>query len=391
MHIRWNHEKTFIVYALSITIMKALSILSWYILLTGSLLAQVPEPHLYTENIVPNPSFEKYASSPIGWFYKGQHFTKVMKYWNSATAASPDVFGPKVRVPTHWASKGFGEQQAHSGSSMVGITAYGCENGKPHCREYIQIQLKEPLVVGQSYYAEFYAAPLSRGLRINNLAMYFSKEQIGLSIAAPIEVTPQVHAEEIVGPNGTSWYRISGRFKAEAESEYLTIGNFCPDTLTNVFAPYTNGVNYAYYYIDDVSIKKEKPILKVPIKEDDLSRITIEEGKVVQLKNIFFDSDKSELLPRSYVELNKLLKLLRNHPTMIIEISGHTDSTGDFDYNLFLSQRRAKSVVDFLIKHGISPSRTLYKGFGSTKSISSNDNENGRQMNRRVEVLILRE
>jgi len=77
------------------------------------------------ENIIPNASFEKYASTPIGWFYKGQHFTTVMKYWKAPTGASPDIFGPKVRVPAQWAEKGFGKQGAHSGVSMSGITAYG--------------------------------------------------------------------------------------------------------------------------------------------------------------------------------------------------------------------------------------------------------------------------
>ncbi|MEM9819797.1 MAG: OmpA family protein [Bacteroidota bacterium] len=369
--------------------MKVLGTISCCLFLCCSLFAQAPIHQGRTDNIVPNPGFERYSSSPIGWFYKGSHFTNVMKYWHSATSASPDVFGPKVRVPTHWAAKGFGEQAAHDGVSMVGITAFGCEDGKPHCREYIQIQLKEPLVLGQSYYAEFWVAPLARGLRINNLAMYFSKERIGLSTAAPIEVIPQVFSESIVQRYGQTWHRIAGRFQAESEAEYLTIGNFCPDSLTQMFSPDPNNLNYAYYYIDDVLVKKEEPILKVPIKADDLSRIKIEEGKVVQLKNIFFDSDKSELLPRSYVELNKLLQLLQENPTMIIEISGHTDSTGDFDYNLFLSRRRAKAVVDFLIQRGISPSRSLYKGYGSTKAISSNDTERGRQLNRRVEFLIV--
>ena len=51
------------------------------------------------QNIVPNPSFELYSGPPIGWFYKGDHYTEVMKYWSSPTVASPDVFGPRVRVP----------------------------------------------------------------------------------------------------------------------------------------------------------------------------------------------------------------------------------------------------------------------------------------------------
>ena len=128
-------------------------------------------------NIIPNPSFERFSSPPIGWFYKGKHYTEVMKYWSSATNASPDVFGPKVRVPDHWQKKGFGKQNPRSGHAMSGITVYGCEEGKPHCREYIQIQLSEPLVVGQDYLAEMYVTHLPYSLRSNNLGFHFSDTQ----------------------------------------------------------------------------------------------------------------------------------------------------------------------------------------------------------------------
>jgi len=139
--------------------MKKLYLSSLLLLVFAYAYSQTPEA-MAVENIVPNPGFESYSGTPIGWFYKGKHFTDVMKYWDSATSASPDVFGPKVRVPAHWAAKGFGKQSAHLGKSMAGITAYGCEEGKPHCREYIQIQLEEPLVIGQGYYAEFYVSHL---------------------------------------------------------------------------------------------------------------------------------------------------------------------------------------------------------------------------------------
>ena len=108
-----------------------------------------------TSNIVPNPGFERFSATPIGWFYKGEHFTRVMKYWSSPTGASPDVFGPKVRVPETWADKDFGKHPPHQGGAMAGVTLFGCKDGKPHCREYVQVQLAEPLVVGQQYYIEF--------------------------------------------------------------------------------------------------------------------------------------------------------------------------------------------------------------------------------------------
>ncbi|MEZ4983234.1 MAG: hypothetical protein R2769_16930, partial [Saprospiraceae bacterium] len=129
-------------------------ILILFFCLSGNLLLAQSSAEVQLENIVPNGGFEQYAATPIGWFYKGQHFTNVMKFWSSPTAASPDIFGPKVRVPAHWADKGFGKMKPHGGESMVGLTLYGCDDGKPHCREYIQIQLKEPLVPSQGYYFE---------------------------------------------------------------------------------------------------------------------------------------------------------------------------------------------------------------------------------------------
>ena len=367
--------------------MRTPQIILLLLLMTCLVTAQTATAQL---NIVPNPGFEKYSSTPIGWFYKGAHFTSVMKYWSSPTSASPDVFGPRVRVPAHWASKGFGEQSARSGKSMVGLTAYGCDEGKPHCREYIQIQLAEPLVKGQKYYVEFWVTHLSRSLQVNNLGAYFSDTPFKEIIDVVIDAAPQIKADQVVSASPNNWKKISGSFEANSEASYLVIGNFYPDSLTKVQRYNSNSLNYAYYYVDDVQLRKEQPILAVPIKDDDLTRITIEEGKVVQLKNIFFDTNKAELLPRSNIELKKLLQLMNDNPTMVIEISGHTDSRGDTDYNLALSAKRAKAVFDYLIANGIGNERIRSAGYGSAKAIASNEDDLGRQMNRRVEFLILK-
>lgn len=369
--------------------MKLFNFFILFLWLNGSLISQNASD-LNSENIIPNPSFEIYSSTPIGWFYKGKHFTDVMKYWSSATQASPDVFGPKVRVPSHWAAKGFGDQTPHSGESMSGITVYGCTEGKPHCREYIQIQLREPLVMNQKYYAEFWVSHLPLSLRVNGIGMYFSDEKLNVNTDGPLDFKPQISAAEVISAPDHRWVKISGRFKATSEGEYLIIGNFLTDSLTNIRSPGPNALNYGYYYIDDILLKKEKPILEVPVKENDLCCITIEEGKVVELSNIFFDHDKAELLPRSYVELNKLLKLMQENPSMIIEIRGHTDSVGENDYNVYLSRKRAKAVVDFLNENGINKSRTRYAGYGDSDPVANNSNTKGRQLNRRVEFLVIR-
>ncbi len=341
------------------------------------------------ENIVPNPSFEVYSSPPIGWFYKGIHYSTVMKYWSSPTNASPDIFGPKVRVPAHWEEKGFGNQHPRSGVSMSGITVYGCNEGKPHCREYIQIQLSEPLVVGQDYLFEVWISHLKNSLRVNNLGVGFSKEKINETGDGLLQLKPEFFEKALIDAPDTTWIKVSGRLNAKSEFEYLIIGNFFTDekTLTLKRSPET--LPYAYYYIDDVLLKKVPPILHVPVKDDDLTKIKLEEGKVVQLKDIYFEHDKSELMPRSYVELRKLLKVMNENPGLAILVCGHTDNTGEMNYNRVLSEKRAQSVVNYLVTNGIHPNRTKAKGCGSSQPIAPNSSEKGRQLNRRVEFTVL--
>ena len=112
-------------------------------------------------------------------------------------------------------------------------------------------------------------------------------------------------------------------------------------------------------------------------------------GAKVVLRNIFFDTGKSDLRPESATELQRLIKLLNENPTLKIEVSGHTDNIGDAKINQSLSEQRAVSVVNFLITNGISKTRLVSKGYGSSQAIDSNDSETGRQNNRRTEFKIL--
>lgn len=362
-------------------------LLAW--LVCGLLAAQSAD-ETSQENLVPNPGFEEFSGIPIGWYYRGSHFTNVVRYWSSATAASPDAFGPKVRVPEQWAEKGFGDQIPRSGEAMAGITVYGCEEGKPHCREYIQVQLLEPLVIGQNYYIEFYVSHLLRSLQVNNIGAYFSEGIVDVKTDVPLEFEPMIYASQVVKADNHRWVKISGTFQATTEADYLILGNFYPDSLTTVQESMKNNLRFGYYYIDDVLLRKMPPILDVPLQPDDLSLIKVEEGGLFQLRNIFFDTDKYELLPRSYVELKKLLHIMEENPTLVIEVRGHTDSRGRDEYNSYLSRKRAQAVVNFLNENGIDPKRTHYVGFGSTQPVADNDTEEGRQQNRRVEFLILR-
>jgi outer membrane protein OmpA-like peptidoglycan-associated protein len=109
----------------------------------------------------------------------------------------------------------------------------------------------------------------------------------------------------------------------------------------------------------------------------------------ITLNNVFFDFDKNELKQESFVELDKLADLLKKNPTVKIEISGHTDNKGDKKYNLALSQKRAESVVNYLVQKGIAAARLVAKGYGDTMPIAPNDTEENKAKNRRTEVKVL--
>jgi outer membrane protein OmpA-like peptidoglycan-associated protein len=133
-------------------------------------------------------------------------------------------------------------------------------------------------------------------------------------------------------------------------------------------------------------------LVKVGYKEihKDLYLVPIEIGQIVRLNNVFFDFDKWDLRPESFVELDRVVTLLKDNPAIEIEMSAHTDSKGSDDYNFRLSDNRAKSVKDYIISKGIPESRIASKGYGETKPVATNDTDEGRQLNRRVEFTILK-
>lgn len=123
--------------------------------------------------------------------------------------------------------------------------------------------------------------------------------------------------------------------------------------------------------------------------EKNISLRPFEKGASVVLNNIFFETGKATLSNQSRLELEKAITLLNANPKMKIEIGGHTDNVSDDAFNLKLSQDRAKSVRDYLIKGGIAPVRLVAKGYGESAPIETNDTEAGRQSNRRTEFKIL--
>lgn len=136
------------------------------------------------------------------------------------------------------------------------------------------------------------------------------------------------------------------------------------------------------YALDDTS--KVNDAYEVDVQ---LTRIQV--GRTETLNNIFFDVNAYELLPESRSELDLLVQFLLLNKETVIELGGHTDNTGNEQYNQQLSENRAKAVYTYLIEAGISPTRLHYKGYGQHAPIADNDTPEGRQRNRRTDMKIV--
>ncbi|MCF8297556.1 MAG: OmpA family protein [Saprospiraceae bacterium] len=115
------------------------------------------------------------------------------------------------------------------------------------------------------------------------------------------------------------------------------------------------------------------------------------EGQAIKLNNILFEKGSSVLMSESFSELNKLYDFLNSNKEVEIEISGHTSSEGSDSYNLKLSQDRAQSIVNYLAAKGINANRMTAKGYGETSPVATNDTEEGRILNRRVEFKVIKQ
>lgn len=155
------------------------------------------------------------------------------------------------------------------------------------------------------------------------------------------------------------------------------------------------GKNYGYHAEAPGYLSVNENLELVDLREygevrKDLLLVPIEVGESIQLKNVFFAQSKAVLLPESYPELDRLVRIMKDNETIEIQLEGHTDGRGDPKANLILSEQRVEAVKQYLVSKGISEKRIVGKGYGGTKPRVSNDTEENRKLNRRVEFKITR-
>ncbi|HEX9576583.1 MAG TPA: OmpA family protein [Myxococcales bacterium] len=132
-------------------------------------------------------------------------------------------------------------------------------------------------------------------------------------------------------------------------------------------------------------------VAEPPLPEPPVVLAKLEEKTIDLLAPVLFSHDRDRLLPESRAVLDAAAEVLRAHPEVSrVRIGGHTDGHGKPSHNLMLSERRARAVRAYLVKHGVAPVRLESRGFGATQPVDTNDSEVGRARNRRVELVILR-
>jgi hypothetical protein len=141
------------------------------------------------------------------------------------------------------------------------------------------------------------------------------------------------------------------------------------------------------FYSESFMFEGQHTVIEPLIKRINLSPAKV--GEKMLLSNVFYEIDSWELKKESVQELNNLTDLLNDNEDIVVEIGGYTDSTGTAEYNLGLSEKRALSVVNYLIGKGISSDRLNYKGYGNTSPIGDNVTIEGRKLNRRTEVKVI--
>jgi outer membrane protein OmpA-like peptidoglycan-associated protein len=142
---------------------------------------------------------------------------------------------------------------------------------------------------------------------------------------------------------------------------------------------------------DIFRVKLPTPLQPTPVKQLDLELSTLTVGQTIRLEHIIFEQGTAKLQDESEEELKALLKLLNDNVTMEIEVAGHTDIEGSPIENMKLSQERVKTIKNYLVKQGITASRIRTKAYGSQKPITRQRDELSKQLNRRVEVKVVKE
>ncbi len=360
------------------------------------------------QNMVRNPSFEQYKKVPVDL---GN--IQTIAYSSSATDATPDYFhrragGENVDIPLNK----MGDANSRSGHAYVGIYTYASRYLKRNFREYIQSELKQPMIAGHTYCVKAFVY-LSQSSNRSIGAFTMTASKIKIEQNHEMNISPHrfmyMQQEDKSPLDLREWTEISCKYKAIGGERHIVLGNFDDDRKTVVSGAIVNEkfknphVDFAYYFVDDVCVTDLNSNFSCDCGSFDLVRTRGEErivvdmkvqkkeykdGQIVIMDDLEFEKGKSTMINGSQSAIYDLIGTLRMNPDYSVEISGHTDDRGDPQKNQVLSKKRAEAVYKFLLSSGIDSERLSFRGYGQSRPIALNKSSDGREKNERIQVMI---
>jgi outer membrane protein OmpA-like peptidoglycan-associated protein len=347
---------------------------------------------LLSQNLVQNPSFETIAAgktieleNPIdiaaGWSAPNEG--KSLLY----TTSGEHIYDPNGSL---WPFK------ARSGKNVAGMNVFGDHLSGAARREYIQGTLISPLTVGKKYFFQFWVHYHCEGA--NNIGIAFLPEKIKDTTGGLLHFQPVSFQKEVtLYDNGRNmWTLVRDSFVAVRPFRNFVIGNFFPDSLTKIEA---NTYDHHFAFIDDilvVEVPNQSATQLLITKEEEEKwdeNVTVSKGMQTATKNgdantrlVFFKFASATITPETAALLDGIAAELGQNSNATIELKGFASSEGSMAYNKQLSKRRNQSVRNYLTAKGIAASRISMTAFGEDNPADTNDTEEGRSKNRRVEV-----
>ncbi|MBT1702992.1 OmpA family protein [Chryseosolibacter indicus] len=295
--------------------------------------------------------------------------------------------------------------------SADGRTLYFASNGRPGYGDADIFMTKrisdkwnqwsEPVNLGLGIntvgFDAYYTLPASGeyGYMVTNVKGYGLADIVRFKIPQDIKPDPVVLVTGRV-LNARTQLPLSARITFDDLKTLKEIGEARSDPKTGEYSiALPSGKSYGYLAAAAGYLSVNENLELVHLEEyselkKDLLLVPIEVGESIQLKNVFFEKSKPDLLPESFLELDRLVEILKENKTMEIQLEGHTDSVGDTGANLLLSKQRVDAVERYLVKKGIDDKRITGQGYGGSRPVAPSDTEENRQLNRRVEFKITR-
>jgi outer membrane protein OmpA-like peptidoglycan-associated protein len=350
----------------------------------------------YSQNLISNPSLELFE----GKFAKGWHMI----------AGTPDI-ASRHFINADLITRGFFnpflQPTAYQYVKKIEFGDVCLCQGMNHKRsEVTQVALSKPLKRKKQYQVSMYVLKASSDEQsLHEMSVYFSAKPLPSSFhptgykVAYTSLTSKAYPKL---SSDKEWMKVQALYRAKGGERYLTLGNFTEankEPLAKLLA--LEGENFSVYYCyDQLSV--------IPIEEAEPEEKTIEPDEpmapppaqetparflppLITLDDANFAFGSYELLENSFATLDELATYLKGQPLIKVHISGHTDNIGKKADNLLLSEKRAKAVRHYLLSKGVAAERIRYQGLGESKQKESNQTEEGRAINRRVEIELIRE